>query len=351
MILDDTRSTSGCILVRWTFMVVTSRERECLALACWTNAVRRLKISQMNAITIRRTVALVLFAMLLAGTVWAGLFVKELGSRNIDEWLHTFCLTQAVLLASCAVYGPGRFVARIPIAIAWGLAIGFALARLNLISMPGKASLLAGAILTITGTFASLSLFALHRWRSHASLAFGDVPPPSAASQSQQLSLQMLMVVTAAFAVTGVVARAAISSPTDPFGNEHDFLVMHAWLGFFPCLVAAPALLAVFRPSRNIVLAAGFFVLVALIEPLLFALVARFIFQDTNMVAVASNWETLPSVWLEAIVFNGQAVVAVVVYALLARAAGLRMLSPDQSKDKNPNPSGQPMTVAGCDQD
>jgi len=314
-------------------------------------SVRPLKKFYMNVTTIRRTVALILLVAFLAGTSWAGLFVKELGSRNINEWLHTFCLTQTVLLASCAVFGPGRFVARIPIVIAWGLAIGFALARLNLISLPGRASLLAGAILATTGTLPSLVVFALHRWRGRTSMTFGDLSNRRIARQEHQLSLQMLMLVTAAFAVTGIVARAAISAPTDPFGNEHDFLVMHAWLGFFPCLVAAPALLAVFRPSKIIGVAAGIFVLVSMVEPLLFALAAPFIFQDTNMSVVASSWESLPSVWIEATMYNGQAVVATVMYALLARAAGFRMVVPDQSNDKNPNPSGQPATDAGCVQD
>jgi hypothetical protein len=310
-----------------------------------------LMMLRMNFTTIRRTTAFTLFVMLLAGTTWAGLFVKELGSRDINEWLHTFCLTQAVLLASCAVYGPGKFVARIPVVIAWGLALGFALARLNLISSPGKASLAAGAILVITGTLASLSLFALHRWRRQAFLTFGDSSDGKVFRPRHQLSLRMLMVVTAAFAVTGVVARAAIGAPADPFGTEHDFLVMHAWLGFFPCLAAAPALLGVFRPSRMIVLACCFFVLVSLAEPLLFALVAPIIFQDTNMVAIASSWESFQSVWIEAIMFNGQAFVATVIYAVLARAAGIRMVTADQSNDKNPNPSGRPETDAGCVQD
>jgi hypothetical protein len=305
----------------------------------------------MNLPTIRRMTARALFVLLLAGTVWAGLSVPELGSHYINDWLHTFCLTQAVLLVACAVYGPGKLVARLPIVIAWGLAIGFALARLNLISLTGRASLAAGAILAVTGTLAPLCLFALHHWRRRASLTFGERPSRDDARPRQQFNLQMLMIVTAAFAVTGVVARAAISSPVDPFGNEHDFLVMHAWLGFFPCLVAAPALLAVFRPSWRIVLAMGFFVLVALAEPLLFALVARYIFQDRNIVTMGLSWGSLRTVWIEAIMYNGQAVVTTVTYALLARAAGLRMIVPDQSNDKNPNPSGQPATDAGCVQD
>ncbi|MCB9874438.1 MAG: hypothetical protein H6821_09710 [Planctomycetaceae bacterium] len=305
----------------------------------------------MNFSVVSRITARVMIILLLAGSIWAGLFTKGLSSRISYEWLHTFCLTQTILLAACAIYGPGTLVARKPIVVAWALAVGFALAMLNLISLPGRSSLFAGAILTITGTLPSVILFAIHRWRTKVSLVFSNSLRGDRSRSQQQLSLQMLLLVTAAFALAGMVARAAVNAPTDPFGGEQDFLVMHAWLGFFPCLAAAPALLVVFRPSWKILLVGCFFVLVSLGEPILFALVARYIFIDQNMVAVELTGEALQTAWMEATMFNGQALVATVIYALLARAAGLRMVIRDQSNDKNPNPSGQPVTEAGCVQD
>ncbi|MDA1049791.1 MAG: hypothetical protein O3C40_04850 [Planctomycetota bacterium] len=304
----------------------------------------------MNFTKIRRTVALISLVLLLAATTWVGLFFKQVGSRDINDWIHAFCLTQSVLLAACAVYGPGRLIVRVPLVIAWGLAIGFALATLNLISMPGTASLAAGALLVATGTLSPLILFALHRWRTGVCLAFGVSSSRPAARRVYQLSLQMLMILTTAFAVMGVVARAAVTAPADPYGTEHDILVVQAWLGFFPCLAAAPALLVVFRPSWKIVLACGFFVVVTLADPLLLALAAPFVFEDKTFFP-KTTWDTFLEIGSDSFLWHGQAVIATVVYVLLARAAGFQMVVPNQSNDKKPNPSAQPATEAGCVQD
>lgn len=99
-------------------------------------------ILPMNFSVVSRITARVMIILLLAGSIWAGLFTKGLSSRISYEWLHTFCLTQTILLAACAIYGPGTLVARKPIVVAWALAVGFALAMLNLISLPGRSSLL-----------------------------------------------------------------------------------------------------------------------------------------------------------------------------------------------------------------
>ena len=161
----------------------------------------------------------------------------------------------------------------------------------------------------------------------------------------------MLMILTAAFAVTGVIARAAITAPTDPFGTEYDILVLHALLGFFPCLAAAPGLLVVARPSWKIALACGYFVFVSMVEPMLFAIVVRFVFNNARLLPFMTTWESFQNAWFESMIFNGQAVVATVTNALLARAAGFRMIVPVQSNDKNPNPSARPETDAGRVQD
>jgi hypothetical protein len=299
----------------------------------------------MNVLWIRRTVAIVLLVVLLAMTVGVGIFVKRFGHRDTNEWLHTFCLTQTILLAACVVYGPGRLVVRIPLVMAWGLGLGFALSMLNLISTQGRASLAAGAILVTTGTLASLVVFAFHRWRTDAIVVFRTSSVVHR-SRGYQLSLRMMMTLMAAFAVTGLIARAAINATPDPFGNEHDMLVLQLWLGFFPCLAAAPGLLTVFRPSWKIAIACGFVLLVSIIEPLLLGLTAPLMFEDTSFATRLEGLANLYYAVAEVLRYNGEAVAAILLYALLARAAGFRMLVPDQSKDKKPNPAGLPATEA-----
>ncbi len=300
----------------------------------------------MDTTKIRRTIALTWLVLLLVATIWVGLFFKQFGSRDINDWIHAFCLTQSVLLAACAVYGPGTFIVRIPLVIAWGLAVGFALATLNLISTQGRASLAAGAILVATGTLSPLIIFALHRWRTRVLLAFGESSGPPAARPVQQLSLRTLMVVMAAFAIMGVIARAAITAPTDPYGTERDILVVQAWLGLFPCLAATPALLVIFRPSWKIVFACGFFVLVTLADPILLGLAAPYVFEDQNLIQM-TTWDLYRDAAGDSFLWHGQALAAVVAYALLARAGGIRMIARDQSNDKKPKPSGEPTTDAG----
>jgi hypothetical protein len=225
------------------------------------------------------------------------------------------------------------------------------LATNNLITSQGRASLAAGAILAVAGTLPSLLIFALHRWKMRVYLAFGNQSLSRTTTRTtHQFSLQMLLILTAAFALTGVVARAAITAVPDPFGTDRDILVLHVWLGFFPCLVATPTLLVTFRPSWKILLAVGFFLVVTLVEPLLLGLVGPIIFDSMDLIQVTS-WDWFRELGTESLVWHGQAVIAVVIYALLARAAGIRMFVSRQSNDKNPNPSGEPATDAGCVQD
>jgi hypothetical protein len=301
----------------------------------------------MNITKTRPTTALVLLVLLLVATTWSGISFKHFGRWDVPEWIYAFCLTQTILLSSWAVYGPGRLVVRLPFVVAWGLAIGFALARLNLISSQGRASLVAGAILVATGALSPLILFSLHRWRTGASLTLQISPGHHVLARTNQLSLRMMLTLTAAFAVTCVIARGAITAAPDPFGNEHDILVIHAWLGFFPCLAAAPVLLVVFRPTWRIVFVGFYFLLVALIEPLSLGHMAPYILADKSLIGPLWNWDALQEAWSDSLFTSGQALVATVVYALLARAAGFRMIYPDQSNDKNPNPSGLPETDAG----
>ncbi len=300
---------------------------------------------------IRRTTALVLLVLILAATNCLALLVDQFSSLDMNDWIHAFCLTQTVLLAACVVYGPGKFIVRVPLVVAWILIVGFALARHNLISSHGRASLAAGAILAVAGTVPALIIFALHRWRNGVVVAFGDTSPgPTVVRLGHQLSLQTLMILTAAFAVAGAAARAAIVAPPDPFGADQDALIIHLWVGFFPCLSVAPMLLVMFRPSWKIVLAGGFFVLVTLADPLLLGLAAPFVFNDKTFFQTPT-WEAILESGLDSLLWHGQPAVVMVIYAFLARAAGLRMVVPDQSNDKKPNPSGEPATEAGCVQD
>jgi hypothetical protein len=66
----------------------------------------------MDFTMIRRMTALTLLLLLLVATTWVGLLDKEIGSRDMQDWIHAFCLTQTVLLAAFVVYGPGRFIVR-----------------------------------------------------------------------------------------------------------------------------------------------------------------------------------------------------------------------------------------------
>jgi hypothetical protein len=164
----------------------------------------------------------------------------------------------------------------------------------------------------------------------------------------------MLMVMMTAFAVTAVVARAAITAPPDPFGNEHDKFVTHAWIAFFPCLVSAPALLVVLRPSWRIVLAGCFFFAMTFVEPIAFGFIAPLIFKDKSLatgLTAGLSWDDTRQMFVDSVLWQGHTLISTVTYALLARAAGLRMVVRDQSNDKKPNPSGEPATEAGCVQD
>ena len=54
-------------------------------------------------------------------------------------------------------------------------------------------------------------VFTLHRWRTEAWIAIGNGVANRVAGRSvQQLSLQVLMILIAAFAVAGIVARRTI---------------------------------------------------------------------------------------------------------------------------------------------
>ncbi len=275
---------------------------------------------------IRRSIALLLLVLLLAGTIWFGPLFKQIGSQvgfySFQEWVHAFCLTQTVLLAAAAVYGPGRLVVRVPLLCCWGLAIGFGLATLNLVSWEDRASLASGAILLCAGALGPLIVFALHRWRTGAWIAFGDGVANRAAGRSvYQLSLRVLMILIAAFAVASIVARRTIFAPPDPFGSEHDVhvRVVQIWLGFFLCLAAAPVLLAVFRPSWKMMFAVAFFVAITWANPWLLGFADPYVFPDRSRT-------TYFEVATESFQWHCQAAIAIVVYALLARLAGFRMV-------------------------
>lgn len=308
----------------------------------------------MDITKIRRMIALALLLVIIVGANWSALSVRRTGYFTINDWIHAFCLSQTILLAAWTVYGPGRFAMRLPFVAAWGLSIGFALARANLISMQGRASLAAGAILVIAGTLPSLTIFAMHRWRAGATISRCTAPVCGATPHSRQLSLQMLMVMMTAFAVTAVLARAAITARPDPLGNEHDKLALHAWLAFFPCMAATPAFFVVFRPSWRIVLAGCFFFIVAFVQPIAFGFIVPLIFEDKSLAAGLTeglSWDDTQRAFVESVSWLGQTLVATVIYALLARVAGFQMTFAGQSNDKKPKPSGEPAAEAGCVQD
>ena len=98
----------------------------------------------------------------------------------------------------------------------------------------------------------------------------------------------------------------------------------------------------------NLTLAMVLLAAALLLTALLFAFAAPFILTDQTYLPSLTTWDYLQAAWLQTIIYNGQAVVATVIYALLARAAGFRMIVPDQSNDKKPNPAGKPATDAGC---
>jgi hypothetical protein len=302
----------------------------------------------MNFTTIRRTIAIALLVLLLAATLCLSLLVDQFDSVDTNDWVHAFCLTHTVLLAACAVYGPGRFIVRLPLVACWGLTVGFALARHNLISSQGQTSLAAGATLVAAGMLPALVVFLLHRWRTGALVVFSDRTPGQVVTLAgHQLSLQMLMILTAAFACAGVAARAAITAPPDPYGVDHDTLIIHLWVGFFPSLSVAPALLVVFRPSWKVLFAVGFFVLITFADPLLLGLVGPIVFHNKTFFQ-AQAWDGLLEIGLDSFLWHIQPAIALLIYVLLARAAGFRMVVRDQSNDKRPNPSGVPATEAGC---
>lgn len=303
----------------------------------------------MNPTKVRRLTASVMLLVLLLGSPWLGLKLKHLGHLAVNDWLHAFVLVHIVLLVAYAVYGPGRYFIRAPFAVAWALAIGFVLARLNLISTQGRVSLAAGAVLVAAGTLPSLSMMLFHCRRTGIRLSTGNACEVID-RRSNQISLRSIMILTAAFAIAGAVARAALFAPADPHGDNHDILVLHMWLAFFPCLIATPALIVVFRPSWKILLSVGFFLIVSCADPILLGLASPYIFESGNLVE-RLTWKGYPQVASESLIWHVHAIVATIVYALLARAAGFRMVVPDQSNDIKPNPSAQPDTEAGCDQD
>jgi hypothetical protein len=290
----------------------------------------------MRPVTIRRAIALLLLMLLLAGTIWFGPLVKQMGSRfgfySFQEWIHAFCLTQTVLLAAAAVYGPGRLVVRLPLLCAWALAIGFGLATLNLVSSDDRASLASGAILLSSGVLGPLMVFTLHRWRTEAWIAIGNGVANRVAGRSvHQLSLQVLMILIAAFAVAGIVARRTIFAPPDPLGSEHDVhvRVVQIWLGLFLCLAAAPMVLVVFRPSWKIVFAVAFFIAITWANPRLLGLADPYVFPDRFRT-------TYLEVAMESFQWHCQAAIAVLIYTMLARLAGFRMVFPNQATGDYP---------------
>ena len=157
----------------------------------------------MRRIIIRRSIALLLLVLLLAGTIWFGPLVKRIGFQvgfySLQEWIHAFCMTQTVLLAAAAVYGPGRLVVRLPLLCAWALAIGFGLATINLVSSDDRASRESVAILLCAGVLGPLTIFAPHRLNTDASIAFGNgVSNRPACRSVYQLTLQALLILIAA---------------------------------------------------------------------------------------------------------------------------------------------------------
>jgi hypothetical protein len=226
---------------------------------------------------------------------------------------------------------------RLPLLCAWALAIGFGLATLNLDSSDDRASLASGAILLCAGVLGPLTIFAPHRWNTDASIAFGNGVSNRPAGRSvYQLNLQALMILIAAFAVAGVVVRRTFFAPPDPLGSEHDVhvRVVQTWLGLFLCLAAAPVLLVVFRPSWKIVFAAAFFIGITWANPRLLGLADPYVFPDqfrTTYLAVAD----MSFQW------HCQAAIALLIYTLLARLAGFRMVFPNQCSEEKSDTSTQ----------
>lgn len=245
---------------------------------------------------------------------------------------------------------PGEICHENALHLRWGLGVGFALARLNLISILGRVSLAAGGLLLAAATIGGLLIFVPHRWMTGVSLVFGNHEEHRSLRQKHQLSVRSLLILTAAFAVTAFLARAAVTAPSDPYADDHDILVIHSWLGFFPCLSAAPVLLIIFRPSWRIILVGGFYLVVATLDSVCLGWAAPFMLNDQT-IATTITFPNAVETIRQSLLWHGQAVTAIVVYGVLARFSGFRMVLPVQSNDKNPNPSAHPDIEAGCDQD
>jgi len=305
-------------------------------------------ILRMNFTTIRRKTAALLLIVLFATFIWLGIAPDRIPNWIQYDWSYVFCVSQTIPLAAWTVFGPGPPVLRFPLALAWGLALGFALAMNNLIALNSKVSVAGGVILPIVGFVTSAAIYVVYGARTRATLAIGG---PGEARERHRLSLRLLLLIMGAYAITATVARSVVNAPPYAYLNW-ETTILQAWLVFFPTIAASPALLFIFRPSWKIAIGVVLFGIIVLVEPFLFALVEPWLFNGPSpKVQQETTWSDLCFAWSDAFLLDGQTVVATVIYALLARAAGLRMVVPNQSSDKNPKPSAQPATDAGCVQD
>lgn len=308
-------------------------------------------IGGMKSLLNRHRIAFVTLVLLAVGSNVFALDTTNTGYFDLHDWGHVFCLTQAVLISAISIYGPASLIIRTPLVAAWAIGLACVLARGNLISRMGRVSIEAGVVLVITGVVSSGLVFAIHKWTTRASLSTRAAGSIDGSGAKVQVSLRTLMYFMVAFAVAGAAARVVATSPRDPYGAEHDILVIHGWLGFFACLSASAIVVGVFNFPKSIAFASGFCVLVAILDPVLLGLAGPLIFINKNLLGAATPWAFIQTAWTDTFVWHGEAAIATAAYAILARAAGLRMIYPDQSNDTKPKPSGEPTTDEACVQD
>ena len=158
---------------------------------------------------------------------------------------------QTTLAAAWATLGPGRFILRLVLSIAWIVSIGFAF-LLSIRPGPGGKGEYEVALTITACLFAQWLLVQILLWGLRLGydvyLSDGENSVGNTGSRTRQFGIRQLMVFTAIVAVLLAIGRVVVPVLAGSFGRDWNELVIFGAMAIAAVLVTLSLLLAVLLP-------------------------------------------------------------------------------------------------------
>ena len=252
---------------------------------------------------------------------------------GMKELLLVALCSQSVLLAGVATFGPGSWLQRSPLVLAWLLALYFSFACVDVLRSWQSFAPLIGLVMCSGALLPPTLLFAWHRWRTRATWQFTTVEAAPLHNRTSQFPLRGIFLVVTAFAFVGLVARLSFSFDRQlpALETPHDELLLAACIGFFLTTGASPALLLVMRPRWSFLAILLGAMALWVVEPFLLTIVMAG--TGGPLGQLASSWDDVIRAWTEVAMGNGAVMVLVAMQGGLLRLSGLRHVTGDRGHD------------------